>query len=115
MSTAKLAAGSYEVTATSLGEDALCWVGTTKATGAQQYSLGSTTGGSIAATDIVKVKKGQQLHLYCAGTDSTSGDLGGAVLSAGITAMRLVTTSKGNVHSTSPIPSVTKSIAKLLK
>jgi hypothetical protein len=111
VSTARLAAGSYSVTATMLGVNSLCWVGTTAAIGALQYTIadeGGTSAASAAVTETVTVNKGQRARFYCAGLDEAGGDLGGEVYSAGVTAVRLITASKGTVHSTSVAPAVKK-------
>jgi hypothetical protein len=97
-STANLAAGTYQVTSSTLAANVLCWLGTSPAMGTQQYGLVDTPGSTVALSEILTVK-GQQIRLYCAGTDTNSGDPGGVVFDGDITAIKLLTASKGTVHS----------------
>jgi hypothetical protein len=114
VSTAKLAAGTYEVNGTALAAEVLCWLGTTPAVGSQQYSVATEGGGTVAEAASFKVKKGQRVHEFCAGLDQTSGDPGGTVLSAGIDAVRVVSSSKGLTKKATSTVAIART-AKLLK
>ena len=113
METGKLAAGNYEVNATALAESALCWLARRpRWCAAVQHRLADRV--EVAETTILKIKNGQRVHEYCAGTDETSGDSGGDVLTAGLTAVRLVSASAGALTAHTTTLSLTKKSAKLL-
>jgi hypothetical protein len=93
VSTAKLAAGTYQVTGTSSGEEAACWLGTAADTvGPHQIGLIGDSGGSTTMTATYKVKKGQRVREYCAGVDASGEQV---IVSAGITAISVGTSSAG--------------------
>jgi hypothetical protein len=97
--TSVLKPGTYEVTATVTGEEAICWIGTKPVAGAQQ--LGIAAEGSSAMTSAVKLTKKTRIREYCAGgdTESSPSDPGGEVYTAGITAVAVA-------HSTAGIAAV---------
>jgi hypothetical protein len=89
VSTAKLPAGHYEVTATATGSEAVCWLDT-KATvysdqQAREISVNSSSDdGGLALTQGFKVKKNKRVSEYCGGISSS-----GVILSGGITAIKV--------------------------
>jgi hypothetical protein len=92
VSTAKLPAGHYEVTATATGNDAVCWLDTkagdyspdSKAREISVTASGDDAG--LALTQGFKVKKNDRVSEYCGGIDTTSTDV---ILSGGITAIKV--------------------------
>jgi hypothetical protein len=93
VSTAKLAAGSYTVSASAAGINGACWIGLTPgASSAHQVGLIGPDAGTAAETSIVKVSKGQRIREYCAGATSSNQN---EVISAGITSVRLGSTAPG--------------------
>jgi hypothetical protein len=91
VSTAKLAAGSYLVTATATGGEAACWVGTAAGPSAA-HQLGLAQEGSSAVTQVVKVSKGQRINEYCSDISTSQT---GTIVGAGITALRVSSVSVG--------------------
>jgi hypothetical protein len=104
LATARLAAGTYLVTATATAEEAICWAGLTSATGAQNYAIAVEL--SASATGAIRVKKGQRIHEYCAGIETSSP--GGEVLTAGLTAIRV----QGFAQGTHAIPHLPATLIK---
>jgi hypothetical protein len=90
VSTAKLPAGHYEVTATATGSDAVCWLDTKAGdyspdTKAREISvIDSGDDGALALTQGFKVKNNKRVSEYCAGLSND-----GVILSGGITAIRV--------------------------
>jgi hypothetical protein len=90
VSTAKLPAGHYEVTATATGSEAVCWLDTK----AEEYSpdtrareiavADSDDDAGLALTAGFKVAKDDRVSEYCGGLDNN-----GIVLSGGITAIKV--------------------------
>jgi len=100
VSTAKLAAGTYEVNASTLAAEVFCWIGTSPAMGSQQYGITSTTPSTIALPEILTVTKNQRIALYCAGANQSAGQPGGSIIDGGITAVKLVSSAPGTTHHT---------------
>lgn len=85
VSTAKLGRGSYIVTGTEFGQDALCWLGTTPQPN-KAHQLGLSGEGSAAETMAFTLSGAARISEYCATTSTTER---GAVLSAGISAVHV--------------------------
>jgi hypothetical protein len=90
VSTAKLPAGHYEITATATGSDTVCWLDTKAGdyspdSKAREISVvDSGDDGGLALTQGFKVKKNTRVSEYCAGLD-----VDGVILSGGITAIKV--------------------------
>jgi hypothetical protein len=90
VSTAKLPAGHYEVTATATGAEAVCWLDTHSevyAAGGPSREISVTTStndSGLALTQGFKVRKNKRVSEYCAGITA-----GGVILSGGITAIKV--------------------------
>jgi hypothetical protein len=96
VSTAKLPAGHYEVTATATGEEAVCWLDTksddySPDTRAREISVNdSDDDGGLALTVGFKVSKNKRISEYCAGLSTD-----GVILSGGITAIKVTKNLRG--------------------
>ena len=90
--TATLKAGSYVVSASAIGENALCYVDTAPDT-SKPHEFGATgESGGASMDSAVRLTRSARLRLYCS---NPSSDPGG-VISAGITAIRVASVARGH-------------------
>jgi hypothetical protein len=93
--TKRLAAGNYQVNASVFGEG-ICAAGTqppASLASSENYLLIVGTGGASSLDTVVAARKGQEIHLYCAGvsTDTPSTGLGGVIVGGGMNVDRVQT------------------------
>jgi hypothetical protein len=93
--TRKLAAASYQVNATAFGLG-ICSAGTkppASIASLENYLLLIAPDAPASINTVVKAKKGQEIHLYCAGlsTDTPTTGLGGVILGGGMNVNRVET------------------------
>jgi hypothetical protein len=89
VSTAKLPAGHYEVTAAATGSEAVCWLDTHATVYSDQQAreisvTSSSSDSGLALTQGFKFKNHKRVSEYCAGITTN-----GIILSGGITAIRV--------------------------
>lgn len=92
-STATLSAGTYIVNAQAITGDAVCWVDTAPNTNSpHEFGGGAHEGSSAAVTSAFTLTSAHELNFYC----SNITDVAGTVLSAGITAIKVASVTKGH-------------------
>jgi hypothetical protein len=109
--TAKLAAGTYEVTATAFGTRAFCWISTTPTTTTPaERTATATTPAQMAETQSLTVKAHQRAVEFCFTAETgAAGTTGGYIQDAGITAIAVASSSNGATGTVSPLPTPTLS------
>ncbi len=98
LSTAKLAAGAYQVVGAFNAIGAICWAGPSSPTAAQDASLSLSGGGSLTTT--IKLSKPGVINGYCAslstpGTSGPANAITAVFLSGSLTALHLVSSTAG--------------------
>jgi hypothetical protein len=89
--TAKLAAGTYFVSASAFVETALCWVSPVKTKGSDVYGASASPAAvqSVAITQVFTLKKATSLTLFCGGLEPNAGHSGGGVIDQSLVAVKI--------------------------
>jgi hypothetical protein len=102
--TAKLAAGTYEATASATGSQAMCWIATSRASHAEEFSLIANES-SATTTQSIHAKKHQRIGEYCATVRTGNpGTNPGNISEAGITAIAVTSNAAGKAAKRVPLP-----------